>query len=77
MGLLVEGKWQDRWYETQSSGGRFIRTPPAFRRQIAADGSADFPAVSGRYHLYVAYACPWARLATTRVVRSVGAAWAR
>ncbi|MCA9671105.1 MAG: glutathione S-transferase family protein [Myxococcales bacterium] len=60
MGLLVEGKWQDRWYETQSSGGRFIRTPPAFRRQIAADGSADFPAVSGRYHLYVAYACPWA-----------------
>ena len=26
----------------------------------AADGSSDFPAEAGRYHLYCAYACPWA-----------------
>jgi putative glutathione S-transferase len=60
MGLLVEGVWQDRWYDTGSTGGRFVRSQAAFRDRVAADGSTDFEPESGRYHLYVSYACPWA-----------------
>ncbi len=58
MGLLVDGIWQDRWYDTESSGGRFLRPATSFRHRIGEDG--DFPAEPGRYHLYVSYACPWA-----------------
>ena len=66
MGLLVEGVWQDRWYDTESSGGSFNRKESTFRDWITPDGSAGptgeggFDAQSGRYHLYVSYACPWA-----------------
>lgn len=66
MGMLVKGKWQDVWYDTDSHGGRFQREDAHFRRWITADGSAGptdeggFPAASGRYHLYVSLACPWA-----------------
>ena len=66
MGLLVDGKWKDEWYDTDSTGGRFERSAAAFRNWITADGSAGpdgkggFKAESGRYHLYVALACPWA-----------------
>ena len=57
MGLLVEGTWVDRWYDTKQSGGRFERPETKFRGRI---GSPEFPAEAGRYHLYVAHACPWA-----------------
>ncbi|MEY8252195.1 MAG: glutathione S-transferase family protein, partial [Colwellia sp.] len=66
MGLLVNGKWQDQWYDTTSSGGRFERKAPSFRNWITADGSAGpsgvagFKAEASRYHLYVSLACPWA-----------------
>ena len=30
MGLLVDGKWQDKWYDTDSTGGRFERTVAKF-----------------------------------------------
>lgn len=60
MGLLIDGQWHDRWYDTDSTKGRFVRSESAFRNRITADGSSGFPAVSGRYHLYVSYACPWA-----------------
>jgi putative glutathione S-transferase len=60
MGLLVDGKWQDKWYDTDSTGGKFERSAAQFRNWIEADASARFPAESGRYHLYVSYACPWA-----------------
>ncbi|MEM5541576.1 glutathione S-transferase family protein [Sulfitobacter sp. AS92] len=69
MGLLVDGKWQDNWYDTKSSGGKFERSEAQFRNWVTADGSAgpsgegDFKAESGRYHLYVSYACPWAHRA--------------
>ncbi len=62
MGLLVDGEWQDQWYDTKKSGGRFERKESAFRQRIA---SAD--ASAGRYHLYVSYACPWAH--RTMIVR--------
>lgn len=66
MGLLVEGVWQDKWYDTKSSDGKFERAQAQFRNWITADGSAGpsgksgFKAESGRYHLYVSHACPWA-----------------
>ena len=66
MGLLVDGVWQDRWYDTRKSGGRFERTESRFRNWVTADGSAGpsgeggFAAAKGRYHLYISHACPWA-----------------
>jgi len=58
MGLLVDGEWRDRWYDTESTGGRFVRTTTTFRQTLDPDG--PHPPVAGRYHLYVAWACPWA-----------------
>src|SRR5690606_21538139 len=66
MGLLVDGKWHDQWYDTDSTGGRFIRSDAQFRHWVTADGSpgpsgeGGFKAEAGRYHLYVSLACPWA-----------------
>ena len=66
MGLLVDGVWHDTWYDTKSTDGKFERSIAKFRNWITADGSAGpsgtdgFAAESGRYHLYVSYACPWA-----------------
>lgn len=66
MGLLVDGVWRDQWYDTKSTGGRFVRQESAFRNWVTADGSpgpsgrGGFKAESGRYHLYVSHACPWA-----------------
>ncbi|MDH3262980.1 MAG: glutathione S-transferase family protein [Paracoccaceae bacterium] len=62
MGQLVDGKW----YDTGSTEGRFVRTTAKFRNWITPDGApgpsgaGGFPAETGRYHLYVANACPWA-----------------
>ena len=66
MGLLVEGKWKNEWYDTTSTGGRFERKAPSFRNWVTKDGSAGISGVAGfkaeadRYHLYVSLACPWA-----------------
>jgi len=66
MGQLVDGVWHDVWYDTKASGGAFVRTNAKFRNWITADGSAGptgdagFKAESGRYHLYISNACPWA-----------------
>ena len=66
MGLLVDGKWQDRWYDTKASGGRFERSQAQWRDFVTADGkpaegrTRGFKAEPGRYHLYVSLACPWA-----------------
>jgi len=60
MGRLVDGRWTDEWYDTKSTGGRFVRKESAFRGQVRADGSTRFAPEPGRYHLYVSLACPWA-----------------
>lgn len=60
MGLLIDGVWHDRWYDTQKSAGHFQRQESVFRNHITADGRSGFAAAAGRYHLYVSYACPWA-----------------
>ena len=65
MGLLIDGKWQDGWYEN-SADGEFEREQTQRREWITADGSpgpGGQPAVkaeAGRFHLYVSLACPWA-----------------
>jgi putative glutathione S-transferase len=69
MGLLVDGVWHDKWYDTGESGGRFVRRESQFRNWVTADGApgpsgeGGFPAEAGRYHLYVSLACPWAHRA--------------
>jgi len=66
MGLLVDGVWQDKWYDTKSTGGAFKRSASQFRNWVTADGrpgpsgKGGFKAEAGRYHLYVSLACPWA-----------------
>lgn len=66
MGVLIDGKWHDQWYDTESSGGRFERSETQWRNWITPDGApgptgdGGFSAESGRYHLYVSHACPWA-----------------
>ena len=75
MGLLIDGVWSDSWYDTKASGGKFVRDAARFRNWITKDGSAGpsgeagFQAESGRYHLYVSYACPWAH--RTLIFRSL------
>ncbi len=75
MGLLVNGTWQDKWYDTKSTGGRFVRQDAAFRNWVTEDGSAGptgeagFKAEADRYHLYVSLACPWAH--RTLILRSL------
>lgn len=69
MGKLVEGVWHDVWYDTKSSGGRFVRGDTRFRSEIVPDPQAQHQAAKDRYHLYVSYACPWAH--RTLVVRAL------
>ncbi|CRM08058.1 glutathione S-transferase family protein [Pseudomonas sp. 52 E 6] len=65
MGLLIEGRWKDQWYES-SADGAFQREQAQRRNWVTADGSpgpsgeGGFKAEAGRYHLYVSLACPWA-----------------
>jgi glutathionyl-hydroquinone reductase len=49
-----------RLLEPVGRSGRFDRPRATFREWVSADGSTPFPAVAGRYHLYVSWACPWA-----------------
>ena len=66
MGILREGKWQDKWYDTASTDGAFKRQDSQFRNWITPDGrpgptgTGGFEAEKDRYHLYVSLACPWA-----------------
>ncbi len=75
MGYLENGTWIDKWYDTESTGGKFVRSTAGFRNWITADGAAGptgdagFKAESGRYHLYVSLACPWAH--RTLVFRAI------
>src|SRR5690606_14894718 len=75
MGLLIDGQWTDQWYDTKSTGGRFVRSEAQFRNWVTPDGAAGpsgsdgFRAEPGRYHLYVSLACPWAH--RTRIFRAI------
>ena len=66
--MLVDGKWIENWQPVQSEDeqGRFIRQTSSFRHWVTPDGApgptgeGGFKAERDRYHLYVAYICPWA-----------------
>lgn len=66
MGKLIDGEWTSEWYDTASTGGKFQRDTSRFRNWVTTDGApgptgeGGFKAESGRYHLYVSHACPWA-----------------
>lgn len=61
LGVLIEGEWRDEELPQEtSSAGEFKRVESRFRDRITADGSSGFKAEAGRYHLYVAWNCPWA-----------------
>jgi putative glutathione S-transferase len=61
MGIVVDGRWRDEELVGETSAtGEFRRADSRFRDRVTADGSSGFKAEPGRYHLYVAHACPWA-----------------
>jgi glutathionyl-hydroquinone reductase len=60
VGKLVAGVWKDEWYDTTSTGGSFVRSKTSFRNWVTRNGSSGFKAETGRYHLYLSLACPWA-----------------
>ncbi len=61
MGMLLDGAWHDQDPAAETGkAGNFQRVDSIFRDRITADGSSGFKAEAGRYHLYVAYGCPWA-----------------
>lgn len=68
MGRLEGGTWKTSKLPADRSG-RFIRQATQFRSQIRRDGTTEFPAVAGRYHLYASWACPWAH--RTLIVRKL------
>ncbi|MBD3625064.1 MAG: glutathione S-transferase family protein [Rhodobacteraceae bacterium] len=66
MGQLIDGTWDPDPNMPAGDDGSFRRKPSTFRNWVTADGGpgpsgeGGFAAESGRYHLYVSLACPWA-----------------
>ena len=52
-----------------NKGSSFQRPVYRFQGRITADGSSGYPAVPGRYHLYISWGCPWAQ--RTAIVRKL------
>ena len=61
MRLLVHGIWQEEDQRSQGTNGHFVRPGSQFRHWVTNDGSTEFPAEMGRYHLYIAMSCLWAQ----------------
>ncbi|MFK8183996.1 MAG: glutathione S-transferase family protein [Phormidesmis sp.] len=59
LGQLIDGKWSTDWTEREGSG-EFKRMTTQFRSWVRADGTGEFAAEPGRYHLYISLGCPWA-----------------
>jgi putative glutathione S-transferase len=75
MGIMVQGVWQAEPSAARTRGGEFVRSESVFRDAVSADGASGFPAQAGRYHLYVAYSCPWAhRTVIVRAMKGLEAA---
>src|ERR1700742_1822210 len=58
MGQLIDGEWQNAPLAASSSG-EFVRASSTFRHWVKAGDEGGYPALPGRYHLYVSRACPW------------------
>lgn len=58
--------------QEEAKKGAFKRPATKFHDRITADGSTEYKAEAGRYHLYVAWACPWAhRTILTRALKGL------
>lgn len=72
---MKNGQWHDTWYDTQSTGGEFVREETRFRDWVLPASREEpgnqptFPAEKNRYHLFVSMACPWAH--RTLIFRSI------
>ena len=65
MGQLIDGAWTEgNVLSNHDAKGLYFKRPSVFRNRVSAEPDAEFPAESGRYHLYCAVACPWAHRAT-------------
>ena len=72
MGMIIDGRWTEQPPPEFHGDGSFRRIPSAFRNRVTLDGSSEFPAAAGRYHLYVGYHCPWAhRTIVFRVLKGL------
>ncbi|XGI84186.1 glutathione S-transferase family protein [Halorutilales archaeon Cl-col2-1] len=72
MNGLVDGEWVVGGYDETDDEGRFERQEARFHSEVKDDPEADFPVESGRYHLYVSLACPWAhRTLITRKLKGL------
>lgn len=70
MGMLIDGEWVDDDAKFRNAeGGAFVRPESNFRSAVTTDGSSEFPAEAGRYHLFLAPNCPWAH--RTQLVRRI------
>lgn len=70
MSGMIDGRWVTSLPAAEEiEGGRFVRMDSLFRDAVSADPSAKYPAEAGRYHLFVAWGCPWA--ARTLAVRAL------
>lgn len=70
MGMLIDGEWTEADVKHQTgTDGSFQRLESSFRSYITADGTSEFKAEAGRYHLFLAPNCPWAH--RTQIVRTV------
>lgn len=69
MGQLVDGVWQDTWYDTKSTGGRFKRSVSAFRNWLTADGAAGPSGEGGFAAKRIAIICMFLSPARGRIAR--------
>ena len=68
MGVMIDGRWttDEEASKLHFENGRWKRDPSPIRHWVTPDGSAGpsgdsgFAAAPGRYHLYIAWNCPWA-----------------
>lgn len=59
-------------FAEMGADGSFKRKEAAWRNWISDEEGAKFPPEKNRYHLYVAYACPWAhRTMMTRAIKGL------
>jgi len=72
MNRLVDGEWRTDVGKSTTENGAFERQETTFRDWVRDDPDAQFRSESGRYHLYVSYACPWAhRTLLTRSLKGL------
>jgi len=74
MSQLYDGVWRDTPPAAEEIGedGHFRRIDSPLRNRISHDPEAEFPAEAGRYHLFIAWVCPWAsRVTAYRVLKGL------